>query len=83
LRVFLPALKSFELCLPHTELPNARRQPTLTLFVGLLAFGLILVLFLEFVGCADLDLVKLIEQVEMGDEERVDCVEPFGVLNQI
>jgi hypothetical protein len=41
------------------------------------------VLFLELVGCADLYLLELVEQVEMGDEERVDCVESFGVLNQI
>lgn len=40
-------------------------------------------LLLELVGCADLDLVEFVEQVEMGDEKRVDCVEPFGVLNEI
>jgi hypothetical protein len=41
------------------------------------------VLLLELVGCADLDLVEFVEQVEMGDKKRVDCVESFGVLNEI
>ena len=82
LSVFLPPLKFLELSFPHPELPNACGKSSLfpdgvaTFFGGL-------VLLLELVGCADLYLVEFVEQVEMGDEKRVDCVEPFGVLNEI
>ena len=82
--VLLPTLDLLELGFPIAELSNAWRQSSFDSLkrISLLAVGSRL-LVSTLVSSTNFNFVEVVKQIEMGDEQRVDGVQPFSMLDQV